>query len=79
MAKWRETKSDEAEKEILIKTQDELNRPAGKRYAALRRLLGNTVVDQWVQRYSDETDMPEDGRSIFDDDDEEDDDAESDE
>jgi cellulose biosynthesis protein BcsQ len=78
MAKWRETKSDDAEKEILVKTQDELSRPADKRYAALRRLLGDTVVDQWVQRYSDETDMPEDGRSIFDDD-EEDDDAESDE
>lgn len=72
-------KEDEEEKEILIQTQKELSKPKDQRYAALRRLLGNTVVDQWVQKYSDEDDMPDDGRSIFDDDDdEEDDDEESD-
>jgi len=76
MAKWRDDKKDEKEKELLIKMQKEIKKPAADRYAALRRLLGNNVVDNWVQQYSDESDMPDDGRSIFDDE-EEDDDEES--
>jgi len=76
MAKWRDTKKEAEETEVLKKTQDELNKPKSKRYAALRSLFGDDVVDQWVQQYSDEDEMPDDGRSVFDD--EEDDDEEGD-
>lgn len=63
----RELARTEQHKELLVATQAEMDKPRGDRLAGLRGLLGDGVVNQWLRAYSSEEEIPDDGRSIFDD------------
>lgn len=71
MAGVTEAKEEDVEKDVLDRMQKDMEKPGSKQLKSLRAIFGDEVVDRWLQAYSDDDDLPDDGRDIFDEPDEE--------